>query len=212
MLSGYLLFHHLEVARYRLLGEYVIAGHPLDYAALHIPGKVNELRYPGRFIEHPPQYRQSVLVAVLRPVYQSHEFLLVLDQLRGAFVVLGRAMGFLWAHVSTSILPCCAGDTRRRARPPGPEDPKPQKVPPQELLGRRALLALPSSVPPALPYVRAPRHPFLRPALRGCRRRRTPGSPGRPPCETGCNRVRRAPAFPMGSPVFSPLCYPVADA
>jgi hypothetical protein len=36
----YLLSHRFEVARYRLLGEYVIAGHPLDYAALHIPGKV----------------------------------------------------------------------------------------------------------------------------------------------------------------------------
>ena len=36
----YLLSHRFEVARYRFLGEHVIAGHPLDYAALHIPSKV----------------------------------------------------------------------------------------------------------------------------------------------------------------------------
>src|SRR5215213_9216257 len=100
------------------------------------------------------------------PVYQVHELLCVRSQLRRAVTVaLGLANGFLWAHAFSSILPCCAGDTRRRARPPGPEVPKPPKVPPQELLGRRALLALPSTVPPVPPCVRVPGRPFGRPAL-----------------------------------------------
>src|SRR5215203_660563 len=93
---------------------------------------------------------RASLSAVLSPVYQSHEFLFVLDQLRGAFVVLGRAIGFLWAHVSTSIPLCCADDTRRRAKPSGPEDPKPPTVHLPTLPERRGLAALLSSRPPAL--------------------------------------------------------------
>ena len=69
----------LIVLRLRGIASWVNTSSPdilLTMLRSTTPGKVNDPRYPGRFIEYPSQYRQSVLVAFLSSVYQSHEFFL----------------------------------------------------------------------------------------------------------------------------------------